>query len=66
VGKQLSHSLAGLAEVQRKAQDLQAAQADQDMATLMATAEEYSRLISSVRVSIVHPNLAYRRSSFTY
>lgn len=52
VGKQLSQSLAALAEVQRKAQDLQAAQADQDMATLMATADEYSRLIHSVRVGL--------------
>ena len=50
VGKQLSRSLAGLAEVQRKAQDLQVIQSDQDMATLMATADEYSRLINSVRV----------------
>ena len=52
VGKQLSQSLAALAEVQRKAQDLQAVQADQDMATLMATADEYSRLIHSVRVGL--------------
>jgi len=51
VGRQLSQSLAGLADVQRHAQDLQAAQADQDLTTLMATADEYSRLINSVRLA---------------
>jgi len=51
VGKQLSRSLTGLADVQRIAQDLQNVQSDQDMGTLMATADEYSRLINSVRVS---------------
>ncbi|RDB20924.1 Vacuolar protein sorting-associated protein vps5 [Hypsizygus marmoreus] len=51
VGKQLSYSLAGLAEVERKAQDLQSSQSDQDMVTLMGTVDEYSRLISSVRLA---------------
>lgn len=37
VGKQLSLSLAGLADVERKAQDLQSVQSEQDMTTLMAT-----------------------------
>ena len=37
VGKQLSQSLAGLADVERKAQDLQSIQSEQDMTTLMAT-----------------------------
>jgi sorting nexin-1/2 len=37
VGKQLSQSLAGLADVERKAQDLQSVQSEQDMTTLMAT-----------------------------
>jgi len=37
VGKQLSHSLAGLTDVQRKVQDLQSFQSEQDMTTLMAT-----------------------------
>ena len=37
VGKQLSQSLAGLADVQRKVQDLQTIQSEQDMTTLMAT-----------------------------
>lgn len=50
VGRQLAHSLSGLAEVERKAETLQSAQADQDVATLMSTADEYARLINSVRV----------------
>ncbi len=50
VGKQLAQSLSGLADVEQKAQDLQTIQADQDVATLMATADEYARLINSVRV----------------
>ena len=37
MGKQLSQSLAGLADVERKAQDLQSVQSEQDMTTLMAT-----------------------------
>ena len=37
MGKQLSQSLAGLADVERKAQDLQSIQSEQDMTTLMAT-----------------------------
>ena len=37
MGKQLSQSLAGLADVERKAQDLQSVQSEQDMMTLMAT-----------------------------
>ncbi|GLB41935.1 putative vps5 C terminal like [Lyophyllum shimeji] len=51
VGKQLSHGLAGLADVERKAHDLQAAQAEQDMVTLMGTVDEYARLINSVRLA---------------
>ncbi|KAF7308497.1 Beta-glucan synthesis-associated [Mycena chlorophos] len=51
VGKQLAQSLAGLAEVQRKTQDLQNIQADQDLTTLLATADEYARLINSVRLA---------------
>ncbi len=50
LGAQLSHSLTGLANVERKAQELQTLQSDQDMITILATSEEYSRLISSVRV----------------
>lgn len=37
VGKQLAHSLAGLAEVQRKAQDIQSVQSEQDVITLLST-----------------------------
>jgi len=51
VGKQLSQSLAGLTEVERKAQDFQSVQSEQDMSTLMATVDEYARLINSVRLA---------------
>ncbi|KAG6833009.1 hypothetical protein H0H87_012595 [Tephrocybe sp. NHM501043] len=51
MGKQLSQSLAGLADVERKAQDIQAAQSEQDMVTLMGTVDEYARLINSVRLA---------------
>ncbi|KAI0629115.1 Vps5-domain-containing protein, partial [Trametes polyzona] len=51
VGKQLSASLAGLAEVERKAQELQTAQAHDDMMTILSTADEYARLINSVRLA---------------
>ncbi|EAU90507.2 protein transporter [Coprinopsis cinerea okayama7 len=40
VGKQLSHALAELAELERKAQDLQNTQSEQDQSTLMATVDE--------------------------
>jgi sorting nexin-1/2 len=39
VGKQLSVSLAGLAEVEQKAHGIQTTQAEQDMVTLMGTGE---------------------------
>ncbi|KAG6831090.1 hypothetical protein H0H92_012767 [Tricholoma furcatifolium] len=51
IDKQLSQSLAGLADVERKAQDIQAAQSEQDMVTLMGTVDEYARLINSVRLA---------------
>ncbi|KAG6854027.1 hypothetical protein C0991_011232 [Blastosporella zonata] len=51
MGKQLSQSLAGLADVERKAQDIQAAQSEQDMVILMGTVDEYARLINSVRLA---------------
>ena len=44
VGKQLSQSLAGLADVERNARDLQSVQSEQDMMTLMATGILYSFL----------------------
>lgn len=52
VGRQLSQSLSGLVEVERRAQDLQTQQAEQDITTLTSTADEYARLINSVRVSL--------------
>lgn len=51
VGRQLSVALGELAEVERKAQDMQSAQSDEDCTTIMATVDEYARLINSVRVS---------------
>lgn len=62
VGPQLSQSLSGLADVERKAQELQTIQSDQDMVTILATADEYSRLINSVRVS-PHPPLRHEGRS---
>ena len=55
VGKQLVSSLSGLADVERKAHDLQAMQSDQDMVTFMGTVDEYARLINSVRVCHILP-----------
>jgi len=51
LGPSLSHSLFALADVERKAQDLEAEQAQQDLVTITNTADEYARLINSVRVS---------------
>ncbi|KXN87413.1 Vacuolar protein sorting-associated protein vps5 [Leucoagaricus sp. SymC.cos] len=51
VGTQLSQSLSGLADVERKAQELQTIQSDQDLVTILATSDEYSRLINSVRLA---------------
>ncbi|KAF6761621.1 protein transporter [Ephemerocybe angulata] len=51
VGKQLSVALGELAEVERKAQDLQSTQSEEDCSTLMATVDEYARLINSVRAA---------------
>ncbi|KAM6497135.1 Vps5 C terminal like domain containing protein [Amanita muscaria] len=49
ISQHLSASLAGLADIERKYQELQNAQAEQDMVTFMSTADEYTRLIGSVR-----------------
>lgn len=54
IGRDLSQSLAGLADVEESARDLQLIQSDQDMTTIMATADEYARLINSVRVCHSH------------
>ncbi|KAJ7504328.1 Vps5 C terminal like-domain-containing protein [Mycena galericulata] len=51
VGKQLAHSLAALAEIQHKAQDIQSVQSEQDVVTLLSTVDEYARLINSVRLA---------------
>ncbi|KAH9847575.1 Vps5 C terminal like-domain-containing protein [Lenzites betulinus] len=51
VGQQLSASLSGLADVERKAQELQSAQAHDDLMTVLSTADEYARLINSVRLA---------------
>ena len=51
LGKSLSHSLEELAELERKAQETESAQARADQATLLSTADEYARLVNSVRVS---------------
>lgn len=50
LGKPLMASLGLLADVERKAQDIESEQAKQDLVTLMGTADEYARLINSVRV----------------
>jgi sorting nexin-1/2 len=51
LGKSLCHSLEALAELERKAQETESAQARTDQATLLSTADEYARLVNSVRVS---------------
>ncbi|THH07322.1 hypothetical protein EW145_g3462 [Phellinidium pouzarii] len=50
LSKQLSHSLVVISDVEKKAQDLQYTQSQEDTITLMSTAEEYARIINSVRV----------------
>ena len=57
IGKSLAHSLSELAEIERKAQEIESAQAQADLVTFMSTADEYARLISSVRVS--HTSTAF-------
>ena len=50
LNQQLLDVLKHLSNVEKKAQDLQHTQAQEDAMTFMATAEEYSRIINSVRV----------------
>jgi hypothetical protein len=50
LGKSVSHSLEALAELERKAQETESAQTRADQTTLLSTADEYARLVSSVRV----------------
>jgi sorting nexin-1/2 len=54
LGKSVSHSLEALAELERKAQETESAQARADQATLLSTADEYARLVNSVRVSVMN------------
>ena len=56
LGQPLSQALAVLSDVEKKAQDLQHEQAQEDIATFMSTAEEYVRIIGSVRVGIKNRN----------
>lgn len=51
LGKSVSHSLEALAELERKAQETESAQARADQATLLSTADEYARLVNSVRMA---------------
>jgi len=51
LGKSLSHSLGALAELERKAQETESAQARADQASLLSTADEYARLVNSVRMA---------------
>jgi len=51
IGKQLAQSLAAMADVEQKAQEMQNTQSAQDVVTLMSTVDEYARLINSVRLA---------------
>jgi sorting nexin-1/2 len=53
LGKSVSHSLEALAELERTAQETESAQARSDQATVLSTADEYARLVNSVRVSVI-------------
>ncbi|KAI9454444.1 Vps5-domain-containing protein [Russula earlei] len=50
-GKSISHSLEELAELERKAQQIESAQMCADQATLLSTADEYARLVNFVRMA---------------
>ncbi|KAF8513412.1 Vps5 C terminal like-domain-containing protein [Hysterangium stoloniferum] len=51
MSKPLSQTLGALADVQRKARELQDVQAREDVSTIMSTVDEYARLINSVRLA---------------
>ena len=51
LGKSLLQSLGALAELERKAQETETAQASADQAARLSTADEYARLVNTVRVS---------------
>jgi hypothetical protein len=54
LGKSGSHSHEALAELEPNAQETESAQARADQATLLNTADEYARLVNSVRVSVTN------------
>ncbi|KAE9394721.1 Vps5-domain-containing protein [Gymnopus androsaceus JB14] len=56
----LSQALMGLADVERKAQDLHVLQSEQDMLTIMGTVDEYARLIGSVRLAFASRGRMYQ------
>ncbi|KAG8907684.1 Vacuolar protein sorting-associated protein 5 [Tulasnella sp. 403] len=51
LSKQLTQALSVLADVERLYKDIQDSQAKDDMVTIMGTADEYGRLINSVRLA---------------
>ncbi|KAG8934004.1 Vacuolar protein sorting-associated protein 5, partial [Tulasnella sp. 408] len=51
LSKQLTQSLSSLAEVERLYKDMQETQGKDDIITIMGTADEYGRLINSVRLA---------------
>jgi len=59
LGKSVSRALEALAELERKAQETESAQARADQATLLSTADEYARLVNSVRVSVMNRFYSY-------
>jgi predicted ArsR family transcriptional regulator len=61
VGKQLSQSFSGLAEVQRTAQEIQNAQSEQDMVTIMGTGE-----LVQHHCSVIADNASSRRVCQTH
>jgi hypothetical protein len=54
LGKSVSHSLEALADLERKAQETEPAQAGADQATMLNTVGEYARLVNSVQVSVMN------------
>ncbi|KAJ3721211.1 Vps5 C terminal like-domain-containing protein [Lentinula raphanica] len=58
--QQVSQALMGLAEVERKAQELHVIQSEQDMLTIMGTVDEYARLIGSVRLAFASRGRMYQ------
>jgi Vps5 C terminal like len=59
LGQPLSQLLEALAELEHKAQETESSQARADQATLLSTADEYARLVNSVRVSMTALTIEY-------